>query len=293
MFKSYEEIFKNLRDMQDQFWKASMQSAPDFGFTRDLNAWQKQTLENMNTWAEKAVKQSLDLQREWLGQWSERATSKNIKPKLFADLSAEAHNSMQSWLDNQSQLWDQWLKVLRASSSQGTVPSFDEWQKATQDSIGRQMALMQEWFALVDFKKLSNKEIAKLSEQIAKSMQKAVETQQQLWGHWFKELGSTAVGGEPTAGAPAAERPARRRKIAITTKETPSEGAASSSDDLKQISGIGPALEKQLNDHGIFTLRQIAALTDDEIASLEENIIRFPGRIKREQWVEQAKQLTS
>lgn len=293
MFKSYEEIFKNLREMQDQFWQTSTQSFPDFGFTRELNAWQRKTLEDMSTWAERAVKQSFDLQREWLEQWAARATGKDVKPKLFADLSAEAQNSMQRWLDNQNQLWDQWLQVLRAGGGgAGSLPSFGEWQKATEESVQRQMALMQEWLGLVDFKKLSPKEIGKLSDQIVKAMEKSVETQQKLWGQWFEQLSDSTLAAAALGGAPTTKAPARRKKAAAIA-EAPAAGATQPSDDLKQISGIGPAIEKQLKDHGISTLRQIASFTDEDIASLEGSIIRFPGRIKRERWVEQAKELLS
>ena len=69
--------------------------------------------------------------------------------------------------------------------------------------------------------------------------------------------------------------------------------SAGSGDDLKKISGIGPGLEKKLKDHGISTLKQIAGLSDKEVEKLESDIIRFSGRIKREKWVEQARQLTS
>jgi predicted flap endonuclease-1-like 5' DNA nuclease len=64
-------------------------------------------------------------------------------------------------------------------------------------------------------------------------------------------------------------------------------------EDLKQISGIGPGLEKKLKDGGISTLRQLAELSDQDIAHLEENIIRFSGRVKRDGWVEQARKLIS
>ncbi len=83
MFKIYKEMFKNLRDMQDQLWKESTKSFPDLAYPRHLNTWQLQTLEEMSTWAERAVSQSLELQQKWLEQWSGRADSKKLKPKFF------------------------------------------------------------------------------------------------------------------------------------------------------------------------------------------------------------------
>lgn len=64
-----------------------------------------------------------------------------------------------------------------------------------------------------------------------------------------------------------------------------------SHDDLTAIRGIGPAIAKKLIAHGIQSYAQLAALTDQDIGKLEESIIRFSGRIKREDWVGQAKKL--
>ena len=64
-----------------------------------------------------------------------------------------------------------------------------------------------------------------------------------------------------------------------------------SHDDLKLISGIGPGLEKKLRDAGITSYSQIAALTPAEIAELEANVVKFTGRITRDDWIGQAQQL--
>ncbi len=61
-------------------------------------------------------------------------------------------------------------------------------------------------------------------------------------------------------------------------------------DDLKVLSGVGPALEKKLHEAGVTTFAQIAAWTDADIADMDEKL-SFKGRIEREGWVEQAKEL--
>jgi predicted flap endonuclease-1-like 5' DNA nuclease len=63
-------------------------------------------------------------------------------------------------------------------------------------------------------------------------------------------------------------------------------------DDLKAISGIGPKTEKLLHSLGIFRFQQIAALSLKDIARIEAQLA-FKGRIAREDWVAQAKNLTS
>ena len=77
------------------------------------------------------------------------------------------------------------------------------------------------------------------------------------------------------------------------SKVKPSTAAASSDvDDLTQLSGVGPALLKKLNAAGITTFAQIAAWTDAETAEFDKKL-SFKGRIDREGWVEQAKELAS
>ena len=61
-------------------------------------------------------------------------------------------------------------------------------------------------------------------------------------------------------------------------------------DDLKRIKGIGPVIERKLNDLGIFHFHQIAAFNDENIRWIDNNVA-FPGRVNREQWVSQAKLL--
>lgn len=64
----------------------------------------------------------------------------------------------------------------------------------------------------------------------------------------------------------------------------PSTGEA---DDLKRIKGVGPKNEDALNELGIYTFAQIAAWTPENIDWVED-FMSFPGRIQRENWIEQA-----
>lgn len=61
-------------------------------------------------------------------------------------------------------------------------------------------------------------------------------------------------------------------------------------DDLKVINGIGPVIEKSLNWYGIKSWEQLATLKVKEVKTIDE-ALDFPGRIDREQWVKQAKEL--
>ena len=61
-------------------------------------------------------------------------------------------------------------------------------------------------------------------------------------------------------------------------------------DDLKKISGVGPVLEKKLHAFGVTQYAQIAAFSKDDIAKLDE-ALNFKGRIERDDWIGQAKEL--
>jgi large subunit ribosomal protein L21 len=95
----------------------------------------------------------------------------------------------------------------------------------------------------------------------------------------------------PKKAAPkkaAAEKPAAEK--ATPKKAAPKKAAATASDDLKKLSGVGPALEKKLIAGGVTTFAQIAAWNTDDIAAMDEKL-SFKGRIEREGWVAQAAEL--
>lgn len=61
-------------------------------------------------------------------------------------------------------------------------------------------------------------------------------------------------------------------------------------DDLKAISGIGPKLEAVLNGLGVWSYKQIAEWTKEEIAWVDD-YLSFKGRIGRDGWIGQAVKL--
>jgi len=78
-------------------------------------------------------------------------------------------------------------------------------------------------------------------------------------------------------------------KKASAKKAEPKKSAGD--DDLKKLSGVGPALEKKLHEAGVTSFAQIAAWTEADVAEMDEKL-SFKGRIEREGWIDQAKELT-
>ncbi|HSM32221.1 MAG TPA: hypothetical protein VK854_16105 [Woeseiaceae bacterium] len=62
-------------------------------------------------------------------------------------------------------------------------------------------------------------------------------------------------------------------------------------DNLRLIKGIGPAIEKTLNELGIFRYHQIAEMTEYDIDRVAQRLKGFSSRIYREDWIGQARDL--
>ncbi|MEX0311457.1 MAG: 50S ribosomal protein L21 [Tateyamaria sp.] len=105
------------------------------------------------------------------------------------------------------------------------------------------------------------------------------------------------------AAAPVAAKPAKKAEKKAEAPKPEAKGepkkeakkaapkkAAAEGDDLKQLSGVGPALEKKLHENGVTTFAQIAAWTPEDVAAMDEKL-SFKGRIEREGWIAQAQEL--
>lgn len=68
------------------------------------------------------------------------------------------------------------------------------------------------------------------------------------------------------------------------------DGPEGEPDDLKLISGVGPVLEEKLNELGIYHFWQVAKFEAKDI-DLVNDAMAFPGRIERDEWIDQARNL--
>jgi predicted flap endonuclease-1-like 5' DNA nuclease len=80
-------------------------------------------------------------------------------------------------------------------------------------------------------------------------------------------------------------RPERTPRETRDTVETPS------ADDLRRIKGIGPKFAKALRAAGVTHFRQIAAWSDQDVATIADRIGANKDRIARDGWVESARAL--
>ena len=97
---------------------------------------------------------------------------------------------------------------------------------------------------------------------------------------------------EAVAGETGADIAKTAKKAAGKTSKAMKAAVAmpDASDDLSQITGVGPAMVKKLNAAGIYSFAQLAALKKAEAEKLDEQI-GARGRVTRDEWVKQAKVL--
>ena len=104
-----------------------------------------------------------------------------------------------------------------------------------------------------------------------------------------EKSGVKAAVGKIATAASTAPKAATAKAAAPKAKAAPA-AASGEGDDLTQLSGVGPALLKKLNAAGITTFAQIAAWTEVDVAEFDEKL-SLKGRIEREGWIAQAKEL--
>ncbi len=83
------------------------------------------------------------------------------------------------------------------------------------------------------------------------------------------------------------------KKAEVKAKAAPAALAAAGAagaDDISLIGGIGPKIYAALTDMGITTFAQVAAWTPEDVERIEADI-KQKGRVAREEWIEQAKEL--
>jgi predicted flap endonuclease-1-like 5' DNA nuclease len=101
-----------------------------------------------------------------------------------------------------------------------------------------------------------------------------------------------ARGGKRATGLVAAVSKSKA-PVRMTQPETLTAPRGGRADDLKQITGIGPALERLLNDAGVWHFDQIASWKARDIAFIDSRMKGFKGRITRDGWVAQARELAA
>ena len=107
-----------------------------------------------------------------------------------------------------------------------------------------------------------------------------------------KAAAPKTVEAKPAAAAKVEEAPAKKAEPQEEAKAAPLfKAPRGKGDDLTVIKGIGPVAAKDLNEQGVTTFAQIAALSDEDIARIDAAMPFSTAQI--EDWREQAKTLAA
>jgi predicted flap endonuclease-1-like 5' DNA nuclease len=178
------------------------------------------------------------------------------------------------------------VSAARAGSSAATAPALETEKKAETKSAAAK--------APAETKSAAAKAPAETKSAVAKAPAETKPAAAKAPAETKPAAAKAPAETKPAAAkAPAETKPAAAKAPAETNVvPKPSPKVSDTPDDLTAIDGIGPTLAKKLNAAGILSYAQLAALTDDDIENLEKNVIRFSGRVRRDDWVGQAKKLS-
>ncbi|MGB5256008.1 MAG: hypothetical protein WBN44_02040 [Woeseiaceae bacterium] len=108
--------------------------------------------------------------------------------------------------------------------------------------------------------------------------------------------GAALNGHAKSAQAPETGRTAGPKQVAVSEPSTGAEQGTDDEqelevDDLKAIVGIGKVFENTLNELGVYSFRQLANFTAEDIARVNAELKEFKGRMEQDDWIGQAKEL--
>lgn len=302
-----EDIFKSWTEAQKRLWD-SLCSAVPFQPPAGVEAWRETYLKNLATW-EAAVRQTLSKEAAWVRRWVEQVAREKGAPELMTTWVRQMEEVLQRWVQTQNQWWDEYFAVLRRGSgfiagSKQTVaesaPAAEPASVAEPSPVAEPVPAMEpasvpsapaaesaptpvaepasiaEPSPVAEPVPIAEPASTAAAEPAVTVMESAAVTETS------RPLAANEIAIEPAPTPPATEAVVEATTVPVVTSDSPS------GDDLRLITGIGPALERKLRDLGICNYRQLATLGDEEIDRLE-TAIKAAGRIRRDDWIGQAK----
>ena len=169
----------------------------------------------------------------------------------------------------------------------------DDLLKEKDDKIFQLSRELENWQdrlpPLIERYRVRDEEAAKIEAELAAARERinALE-QEQDEDHAETRIESVHNPDTLTDGRDASNDPIDAATQTVESAEEPLDGAK---DNLKKIKGVGPAIEKTLNELGIFRFEQIADMSEYDIDRVAQRLKGFHSRIYREDWIGQAREL--
>ena len=236
--------------------------------------------------------------------------------------------TIKTWTDAQRRLWESLCSTVPFQPPVGVeawretyLHNLTSWESVVKQTLAQEAAWVEQWVRRIAHEKGTPEVMASWVRQMEEVLQRWIQSQNQWWDEYFAVLRRSGLAKPdpvdnetPPAAKPVSEpsevvvAPKKASEVApkppiasvAPIAPTPSTPAATiempaivptdlSSDDFKRIKGIGPALEKKLHACGVQSYRQLATLSDEEIERIEA-VIKSAGRIRRDDWIAQAKE---
>jgi len=221
----------------------------------------------------------------------------DIRARLTANTTVAAMTKQMSMVSDKAAEVRERVQGARAEATEAVV----KFQEEQRERLEARMERMREALGL---KALSGKasktdklhsKLDKLEEQVAELQAESADVDDAAKARVERLTSEIAAFGKKSKKAAKKAKKSVKSKtetVAETLPVTDEMGRLSEplgeADDLKLIKGVGVVLERKLNAAGIFHFWQLAGLTEEQIAGLEAEM-RFPGRIVRDAWQDQAR----
>ncbi|MCQ0987846.1 hypothetical protein [Jiella marina] len=221
-----------------------------------------------------------------------RGRSDERVPDLMPTLPGEGNGASQSEAEKAKSVHAERRRKLAFSNPDGPTPQKDQ-RRLPPDPLAEKHKAekFDKDFRTVDYRHLRNTSNAAASmsaEPRAGIVEPAVSDPAGAGGEAaFRTSGAQAPLHTLTAGGDPADGLKPGEATAPAGLPGPRQG---NPDDLTRIDGIGPAIEKLLFERGLYHFDQIAALRPEEAIWIEQEL-GFPGRIREEAWIDQARRL--
>ena len=229
-------------------------------------------------------------------------------------------NLLKSWTEAQQHLYEGFSKSLPnlplPTGLEGWRDAYLQqlagWETLVKQALQSETAWVEQWAGKATGDQPGTADpVSAWSRQMEDLLRQWISIQAQLWDEFFEVLrhGGAALSpttfdsdaeaaSAPTMAGDTNTEPAAATAATATPDPDPATAApapapaapATEPDDLTLISGIGAATAQKLQAAGIVNYRQITTLGGEEIERFEAAMKR-PGRIRRDQWIEQAREL--
>ena len=267
--------------------QAQMENAEDVLISRD------QEIATLKTWVEQLAPKDAEIAR-LRAQTEELEPFRERSSRLAQDLD-RTRTQAASTLQNKEQELDRRqariteieaeLARLR-TQNQEDLARFTETVAQRDQDIQRLRATVEE---LEVFRsEVEKKEIA-LREAEERRVMDVSEREEEI-AALRKRLVEYRVAQRHGAQAKAAAVSESSTQVGSSTARGTGKHRPAQKDDLKQIHGIGPVMERVLNRMGMFTFRQIAEWKDQDVEHMASELNTFPDRIRHDNWIAGAKE---